>query len=336
MSYRRLIADALTAVELVSASSYRWFGVAADALTPEMETRMAAADVRGYLTHNVRWRMYADFYCPGGVRPAAQDPTAESHLAHTGFVSFLSRANAGTGGREAGWTLGHVDDGSFVVARDGLSLWLNADDLCRANMSELTPGAAVVVRMPKELLRLSPGFYMALGDAEFPVDDSVALLRLYWNVRSEGAAALMAALSTRLNQSGVPFRFKVVSEPKRYTRCDAGVLYIRLSDYARVTPVVTEVHEQMAAALKPETPALTKPLAPGLGLAEDPGAALGSFGMHRCQLLAEAILRAAELGLTSTEERLDAVESRFHEDGLALEAPYLNPGSEDRYLPLAA
>jgi hypothetical protein len=47
--------------------------------------------------------------------------------------------------------------------------------------------------------------------------------------------------------------------------------------------------------MRPGTPVFTKFLAPGLGLAEDPGQG-DSFGQHRCRLLADAMILAYEQG----------------------------------------
>jgi hypothetical protein len=58
--------------------------------------------------------------------------------------------------------------------------------------------------------------------------------------------------------------------------------------------------------------------------------------MHRCQLLAEGIVRAHEQGGGSLEQRLSTVVSCFAESGISLERPFLNPGSEDIYETLAA
>src|SRR5262249_33566341 len=82
--------------------------------------------------------------------------------------------------------------------------------------------------------------------------------------------------------------------------------------------------------LKQGTPTFTKPLAEGVGLAEDPGQG-DSFGLHRCQLLADGMIRAYEQGKKSVYERLKVVEDRFAEDGISLEKPFLNPGSSDDY-----
>ena len=72
---------------------------------------------------------------------------------------------------------------------------------------------------------------------------------------------------------------------------------------------------------------MTLPLAPGLAFAEDPGGG-ESFGAHRCLLLAEAAVTAAERGLGAPEDRLEVVRERFAEAGTTLDAPYLgsSPG----------
>jgi hypothetical protein len=82
--------------------------------------------------------------------------------------------------------------------------------------------------------------------------------------------------------------------------------------------------------LEPGIPAFTKSLAPGLGLAEDPGEGQ-SFGEHRCHLLAEALIATHESGLRSLPERTRVVADRFERAGLDLAAVFLNPGSRDQY-----
>ena len=71
---------------------------------------------------------------------------------------------------------------------------------------------------------------------------------------------------------------------------------------------------------------MTLPLAPGLAFAEDPGGG-ESFGVHRCLLLADAAVMAAERGLTAPDDRLDVVRERFAEAGISLDTPYLGGSS---------
>jgi HopA1 effector protein family len=76
-------------------------------------------------------------------------------------------------------------------------------------------------------------------------------------------------------------------------------------------------------------PAMTLPLGPGVAFAEDPGGA-ESFGSHRCLLIAEAAVAAAERGLGSLDDRLDLVRERFAETGTSLDAPYLGSSAAAR------
>jgi class II lanthipeptide synthase len=329
--YRELVAEALAAAEVVSSTSHTWFGAPSPSLPPHTEQLMDAGSAWAYLLYNLQMQLYCDFYCAGGARPRVADPVATPLPGSSPFVGALSAANAGCGAREPGWTLVRREANVLEVTRDGLSLWVAPEDVHVAGDEPIAAGAPVCVTMPKELLRLSPGFYMALGDAEFLLDGSQPVVRHYWNLRSEGAPRLIELLTRRLNSEGIAFRLKVAGDPAGYARCDAGVLYTLREQYERVCAAVGDAYREVASVLDPATPALTKRLAPGLGLAEEPGERAASFGMSRCRLLAEAIASAAERGLRDPVQRLEAVCERFSQAGIDLDAPYLNPGSADRY-----
>lgn len=330
--YRRLVAEALRAVRISSPTRFCWYGAGGPVLPSDVESAMEPETARRYLVHALQTHLYASFYCPGSARPHRPEGDLPPQLGFTPFIQSLSSANTGAGSREAGWRVVRRDDGQVVVSHDGLTLWARPEEV----VGPAEPGATVSVLLPKELLRLSPGFYMALGDAAFG-GDPAAIVRFYWNLRSEGASALVALLTTALNQQMLGFRLKVLNDPGGYSRCDAAVLYTSRSDYDRAADIVATTYPAVAGHLKPAIPALTKPLADGLALAEEPRPAGDSFGMHRCRLLADAIIRAHERGAGSAQARLEDVEARFTEEGISLDRPYLNPESADDYaLPLPA
>ena len=169
---------------------------------------------------------------------------------------------------------------------------------------------------------------MALGDVAHPMDEPV--VRLYWNLAPDGALPFVATATRALNERSLPARLKVVNDPRRYDRCDAGVLYVRRDDFGAVRDVLGEMLDAAAPWLGARTPALTKPLAPGLGLAEDPGRG-ESFGLTRCEQIAEGLARAHERGAAARDERVGCVLEVLAEAGIAAGAPYVNPGSEDGY-----
>ena len=220
----------------------------------------------------------------------------------------------------------------LLVRRNGFELWAQPEDCRSAANGQLSEGATVNVHFPKELRQISPGFYVAKSDVEMPDSKSQIVLRFYWNLKAHSAVPLMRALTGGLNEIGVPFRFKVASNESSFVRCDSGVLYVAKNDFEAVSLVVRRVYAEIGTEnFNSRVPALTKTFAPGLGLAEDPGSQLDSFGTHRCRLLAEGLIQAHKIGKQSLRERLVVVEGRFAEDGLSLERPFLNSGSTDVY-----
>ncbi len=109
------------------------------------------------------------------------------------------------------------------------------------------------------------------------------------------------------------------------------MLYLLKEDLDVAVPLLAEVYGEVRGDLKRPVPALTKRIAPGVGLAEDPEGGNDSFGMHRCRLLAEGLVRGWERGAESVEDRLAVVIETFEEAGIDPERPYLNPGSVDDY-----
>ena len=196
---------------------------------------------------------------------------------------------------------------------------------CRANDGgQIRSGVAVSVPLPKELPALSPGFFMVLGATGSRSSPRRHTVRVYWHIAASGAPALVRALTSRLNAETVPFRLKVANHPIRFDRCDAAVLYLPIEAFEGVRAMLANVAETMASRLRPRTPAFTLTLAPGVGLAESPATG-ESFGEHRCRLLADGIVGADERGVAPGSSRVDAVIESLAENGVKIDAPYLEP-----------
>ncbi|NES84251.1 MAG: hypothetical protein F6K10_24165, partial [Moorea sp. SIO2B7] len=163
------------------------------------------------------------------------------------------------------------------------------------------------------------------------------IVRIYFNLTAEGAVAVMGSLTQQLNQISVPFSFKVLYNPEDYNRYDSGVLYFDNNDYEAVRLVLRKVYTEHQSHFKPEVPLFTKFLAPGLGLAEEPDQKFAdqeSFGMNRCQIVANGLLEAHHKGDDSPEARMAAILQEFSLLEIELQHCYLNAKSEDIYTPL--
>lgn len=327
--YREQVEEAVRAVAIHSPTSYSWLGQRSPQLNRAVKRSITRDNARGHLLYNLQDQLYADFYCYGYAR--RREPVHSSFLyGLTPFVQALSAANCGTGCQEDGWAGCEIENEEVVAQKNGLQVRMPLDQCSVPKGSPILPGTLVRVRLPKEFLNMSPGFYMALGNEQLPLDSAAEVVRFYWNLTSGAAVPFVQVTTSLLNNIRLPFHLKLLRDPDLYTRCDAAVIYILRKDYEAAVEVLLKVYGAISGKLKQSTPAFTKKIAPGLALAESPPSAQ-SFGEHRCKLLANAMVLAYEQGTKSINDRLVAVIDCFTREQISLEAPFLNPSSSDTY-----
>lgn len=245
----------------------------------------------------------------------------------------LSEANQTRERWDAGWQVYQIMPTGQVMAQKGgrsRSLWPGEFLSTDAPGMMPRPGTNLSVFFMRETTTMQPGFYFAFSEAQTGELDNFSLARFYWNVRAEGAAPLMRAVTRGLNRFQVPFRIKCLTNSAFYTRDDAAVLYVDKRFYPVTSRVLAGIYEEVSRHMRPATPLFTKRLADGLALAEEPYTG-ESFGMQRCRILAEGLLSAHARGLRDDASRLEEVERHFAAYGFTLDAPYLNPRSVDQY-----
>jgi HopA1 effector protein family len=319
--YREQVAAAVGAVTIRGPTRYSWLGRASRPLPPSIEAELGESERRSYLMSSLREELYASFYTQGFPVPARWGEP-EPVSADPWLAAALAQANTGRGSWEPGWTVLRFDDEEAVVASGRLRVRVHVGD-CRAPSGAIRVGGPISVPLPKELPELSPGFHTVLSNAPVDLDSWASVVRVYWNITRAGAPALVGMLTSQLNREGVPFRLKVADHPSRFDRCDSAVLYLHGEAFHAVRAPLRKVAAALTAHLRPAIPAFTLALAPGTGLAEDDGSE--SFGARRCALLAAGIVSAHGQGLTRIDARVDAVAARFAEDGVLIDAPYLEP-----------
>jgi hypothetical protein len=326
-SYREQVAAALGAVTIDAPTRYAWLGRRSRPLPASIDAELSESERRRYLLTCLREELYASFYCHGRPVPARWG-SPEPAAADPRLVEAMSRANPGHGSWEPGWTVDRLDGDEAIVAHGRLRTRVRLSD-CRSASGPVAPGAAVSIRLPKELPELSPGFYTVVGEVA-DAEPSESFVRVYWNIGRSGAPALVSTIAARLSGERVPFRMKFANHPFHFDRCDASVLYLRADVFCTVAGTLREIAAALTTHLRPQIPAFTLELAPGVGLAEDVGS--GSFGQRRCSVLAEGIVLADEQRVVDPGERLDAVAARFAEDGVSIDAPYLEPSLAGRHV----
>ena len=328
--YRRQVEEAIRAISVHSPTAYSWFGKLSIRLPAKLRRTLTPQDARNYLLYDLTSRLYSDFYVRGVATPSKREA---GHILQTGltpFVAELSAANAGNGYWENGWQVRAVENGTIGVFRNDLMVWVRPGESLLEQADLIAPDMPVHLRFPKEFLDMSPGFYMVLSDKPLNMDDVQMLVRVYWNLTAEGAVPFVRMVTKLLNVTGLPFKLKVLRDPALFTRCDAAVVYILKRDYHDAAEILRRIYTEVGTHLKPGVPIFTKPLAWGVGVAEDPGSG-ESFGQNRCRLVADAVIRTYEQSKKSMDERLQVLTDRFAEENISLAEPFLNPGSRDEY-----
>jgi HopA1 effector protein family len=327
--YHDQVAAALAVVRIRGPTRYEWMGRTSRALPAALDARLNDSERRTYLVSCLREELYSSFYCHGQPVPARWGESVPP-FADPWLVAVLSEANTGRGSWAPGWTVLRLEGDEAVVADAHLRLRVPVSE-CRTPAGELRPDVAVSMRLPKELPELTPGFFTVLSEAPSYRGSSGSVLRVYWNVAAADAPGLVRQLTSRLNGRGVPFRLKVADHPFRFARCDATVLYLQADAFGSLREGLQEVAASLGARLRPKIPAFALELSPGVGLAEDTGDG-ESFGERRCALFADGIVRAHEQGIRRADARIEAVAARFAEDGVRIEAPYLEPSLAGRHV----
>src|SRR5436190_17194503 len=259
---------AVQAVEVLSPTTFSWFGARSPEIPENVRSALTPRTARSFLLYNLQWQLYHNFYCRGGAQPVAHEVSGSLLVGVTPFIEELQSANAGQGYWEAGWTALAEYGDAVAAGKNGLTLLAQPGDYASLSNGTSPPGIELGLRFPKDLLGISPGFYMALGNSSSGQQDVV---RFYWNVSAEGAVRLMRLVTHEFNAVGLPYNLKVVNDPAHYNRCDAAVLYARMADYPSIYRILWDMYPKIEETLSSRVPALTRQLAPGLGLAEDPG-----------------------------------------------------------------
>ncbi|BAZ15600.1 hypothetical protein NIES4071_74720 [Calothrix sp. NIES-4071] len=245
------------------------------------------------------------------------------------FREQLHEHNHGVGYYDSGWeVLRREPDASLAVIKNGLTMYADSNHL-QKNALLSKPGDYISVQLPKN--RLQNGYYVAVSNCGQPEYSSV-VSRIYFNIASNGAIPLIDSLTRTLSQE-IPFSFYVLCHPAAFGRYDSCILEFQKQDFSTIRKVLQIVYSQLKSHFLDSIPLFTKFLAPGLAVAEEPQLNLKreSFGMNRCQIIANALLETWQSSQESIECRMQAIENSFNSAGINLEHPYLNPNSEDIY-----
>lgn len=287
--HENTIAAAVDAVTITDEHEVLWFGEPVDQIRPLPDGTVAEA-----LLSSVSRLLYRTWYVYGRPRRdldlIAGDSDAKPPSHSPRFIRAAIAANRGAGTYRITYPVQRTERGEFaVVAGVRVATSLLPDAVRDGDRIGLDVSGVSVTK--------SPGFVLFTSDDGHPrAVGGEPLMRVYWNVTRAGALALISELTEAL--TGTAYQFKVLHSDRGWPdRADAAVLYLTKSDLVSAWPRLAAVRRRIATMLRPYSPALTTPLAPGIGLAQDPGLHKDSFGTHVSTALARHVVHGTAIDL---------------------------------------
>ncbi|POX38805.1 hypothetical protein C3486_21230 [Streptomyces sp. Ru73] len=215
-------------------------------------------------------------------------------------------------------------DGHTVVHLDGVRVRVPSEAVAERT------GDQVTVVMPCARPGLSAGFFLADSTVPQPARRG-PLLRVYAHLDTpEVAPGVWGRLVDFLEEAGVPWRAKIASAPAVYPRKDALVVYLPRPAWQVARPCAEMLQD--TGLLADGTSPFTRPITASVSCAfepDDPGTTRRglSFGQHRAQVFAEALVRHAA-SLTDEHEVLaDTIATAFMDAGIDPSEPARNLSS---------
>lgn len=181
-----------------------------------------------------------------------------------------------------------------------------------------TPAMSMV---PQGWADAERGYWSVSSQPEATALNSRKTLRLYWNAPAESAPFVLSTLQHALFQAQTSYQLKLPLHYRDFNRFDCCVLYLPMEAYKHARPFLLYGYQMLAPCLRPHTPALARPLAPGLALAESPPSG-DSFGSHRCGLMAKGLLTSSRSDPLPVQ--LHNVLEQFLFAGISPSTPHLN------------
>ncbi len=243
------------------------------------------------------------------------------------FVTNLSENNQSSNTIDNGWEIikNHLN-GWLDISKNNTTKTIHYTQL--ANQSKgLDANTFVDLLQPKEDIHRQKTFYYAFSNMAFDMNQQ--MIRIYWNINSDGAGLLTHEITKKFNHYNIPFIFKCLNHPDLYFRRDAAVLYISDENRSIVNFLLPQLWNCMQSYLESDVPLFSFKYKNGIGIAENPNQH-ESFGMNRMKIVAESLVKNNTNAL-DTDELIQHITIDFLKKGIKLESPHLNKGTKTMY-----
>lgn len=224
---------------------------------------------------------------------------------------------------DTGWKLRCVGSGGTVFAEKSgrIGAWSPGQFISESVPVRISEGDLIRVFRPRRSGDVQGGFIFFFGTETSADGDTLRIVRLYINTQARAAPRAVPEICRGLDRYRVPYTLKSARYSRAYDRRDSTVIYVGARYVQIVAWILSELYSQIRGGLNAEVPPLTRRLAPGIALAEDPGTG-ESFGAHRAWAITAGLIEAHRLGSGQLADRLQSVRASFEHHDIAWNQPY--------------
>jgi len=155
------------------------------------------------------------------------------------------------------------------------------------------------------------GWWRTWNDCWVPTRSRTEGVRIMFSPQPESIAEFVHVMTDRLRDVTSPWLLACATDPARFGRTAAAILYV-----PSVDAIASTLLDDVAPTLRDATPPLCLPLVAGAALGQSPGNGM-SLGEHRCHLVALALRTAP-----ARRDPLAAVAEVFRTHGVDPAHPY--------------
>jgi len=278
--------------------------------------------------------LYRNYYCLGVDSALTENRVdhRDKNLLDETFVEKLKLITDGpTLGFDEGWRVKDHHVGGPINVTKGLrkNIFSAGQYLLSSDTTSLTIDSEVHRAVYAYSYKPKDYFFYFHGQH---LDDFTNnfLVRFYFNVSADDAPKLLSLLIKTLNTYQLPFEMKCPANPLDFDRLDSIVLYLNRKNTPYFLNILEILYARLYEYLQSGVPLFTHEIYPGVGFAENPPKNSTSFGMSRCDLLAQGIYNCVEKN-TAKKNWVREITTNLTAQGFDTDAFYLNPQSNYPY-----
>lgn len=254
---------------------------------------------------------------------------SHKHSPSIDIKAFIQRLKAVLGNDnmtfDQGWQVSESDPMGNVYASKGYykNLFSAGHYLSESFTKPVNNGGIVKKAMNRYSYQEGDYFFYIHGNTPGEYINNF-MVRYYFNTKAEPAIEVIKELVRALDKYQLPFEMKCPADPKNFDRKDTIVLYLNKRYHHLVMEVLSSIYPGLLDHLESDVPLFTKKLFPGIGFGESPPKNSTSFGMSRCDIIAQSIFNSIlnEIPQSNwTESFIDDIRKQ----GFDPEQFYLNP-----------